>query len=273
MYRTIFTYLSSPQTADNLSEVSAFLADTHHRAHLIGAHNSSRISIYGGVPSDFLAQHNHRQREMAAAIEQSFKTAAASRNLSHEWRHKLLNDTDVLGDILRQARAADLVIASDKDQSDPLASFDDLSIRLVLETGRPVLLVPAKTRMNSVGQRITVAWNQSRESARAAFDALPLLRTAASVEILAVNPTQDGATTPGEDLTFALSRHGVKAHAVVVNTTTRSEADELTAALALHQSDMLVMGCYGHSRLREMVLGGVTKHILGHMTIPVLLSH
>lgn len=272
MYKSILTYLSSPQTADNLSEVSAFLADTH-RAHLIGAHNSPRISVYGGVPSDFLARYNQRQREMAAAIEQSFETAATSRNLSHEWRHKALNDIDVLGDIINQALTADLIVACANDTSDPIASFHDVPIRLVLDTGRPVLLVPAKTRMASVGQRVTIAWNHSRESARAAFDALPLLRIAASVEILAINPTQDGATDPGEDLASALSRHGINARSRVVNPTARSEAEELIAALALHDSDMLVMGCYGHARLREMVLGGVTKYVLAHMTIPVLLSH
>ena len=272
MYKTIFTYLPSPQTADNLSEVSAFLAETH-RAHLIGAHNSARISLYGGVPSDVLAQHNHSQRETAKTIEQSFEKATTARNLSHEWRHKALNDTEVLGDIIHQARIADLVVACVNDKSDPLSSFHDVPIRLVLETGRPVLLVPANTQMKTVGQRITVAWNHSRESARAVFDALPLLRTAVSVEILAVNPKQDSAASPGEDLASALSRHGVKARAVVVNAAARSEGDELTAALTLHESDMLVMGCYGHSRLREMVLGGVTKYVLGRMTMPVLLSH
>lgn len=272
MYKTIFTYLSSPQTADTLSELSAHLADTHG-AHLIGAHNSARISLYGGVPADALAQHNHLQREAAASIEQSFETAAKSRTLSHEWRHKALNDTDVLGDIIHQARTADLVVACVNDTSDPLSSFHDVPIRLVLDTGRPVLLVPANAPTKTVGQRITIAWNHSRESARAVFDALPLLRTAVAVEILAVNPTQDGATSPGEDLTSALSRHGVNARTAVVNATGKSDGDEVMAALALHESDLLVMGCYGHSRLREMVLGGVTKYVLGRMTMPVLLSH
>ena len=271
MYKTIFTYLPSPQTADYLSELSGFLADTHG-AHLIGAHNSARIRIYGGAPSDVLAQHNHQQRELAKAIEESFEKAAASRNLSHEWRHKSVDDTEVVTDIIHQARIADLVVILN-DKSDPFSSFHDVPIRLVLETGRPVLLVPGNTQMKTVAQRITVAWNHSRESARAVSDALPLLRAANSVEILAVNPIQDSAANPGEDLASALARHGVNARAVVVNATARPEGEELMAALALHESDMLVMGCYGHSRLREMVLGGVTKHVLGRMTMPVLLSH
>jgi nucleotide-binding universal stress UspA family protein len=154
-----------------------------------------------------------------------------------------------------------------------VGSFHDVPIRLTLETGRPVLLVPADPKMTTVGQRITVAWNHSRESARAAFDALPMLQLAASVQILGINPTADNASGPGEDLASALSRHGVNAHPTVANTAARGEGEELIAALARHESDMLVMGCYGHSRLREMVLGGVTKYVLAHANIPVLLSH
>ena len=128
----------------------------------------------GGVPSDVLAQHNHGQRETAKTIEQSFEKAATARNPSHDWRHKALNDTEVLGDIIHQARIADLVVACVNDKSDPLSSFHDVPIRLVLETGRPVLLVPANTQMKTVGQRIIVAWNHSRESARAVSNALAL---------------------------------------------------------------------------------------------------
>ncbi len=272
MYRTIFTYLTSPQTAENLAEVGAYLADTQ-RAHLIGAHSSARITIYGGVPSDFLAQHNQVLREAAKSIERSFEKATTSRNLSHEWRHRSVNDTEVLADIIHQARIADLIITSIHDKSDPLGSYYDVPIRLAMETGRPVLIVPAKTQIKSVGQRITIAWNDSRESTRAVFDALPLLRTAVSVEIVAINSTQDSAINPGQDLASVLSRHGVNASAMQANAASGSEGDELMAALARHESDMLVMGCYGHSRLREMVLGGVTKYVLAHAAMPVLLSH
>jgi nucleotide-binding universal stress UspA family protein len=272
MYRTIFVYLSSPETADAVSEVGAVLAETH-RAHLIGAHNSPRLNIYGGVPSDVLSQYNHSQREAAKAIERSFEKAAKPRNLAYEWRHKALDDTDVMGDLIRQARVADLVVTGHNDKADPLHRFHDVPVRLALETGRPVLLVPADATMKTVGQRVTIAWNHSRESARAVFDALPLLRTAASVEILCINPMQDSASSPGKDLASALFRHGVSSRIAVVSATARSECEELAAAVALHESDMLVMGCYGHSRLREMVLGGVTKYVLAHMTMPVLLSH
>lgn len=272
MYKTILTYLSSPQSAPLVSEVSAYLADKH-RAHLAGVHHSARISLYGGIPSDVLAQHNHKQREAAEAIEQAFRAAASSRNLEQEWRHKAMRDTEVMGDIIEQGRLADLVVACGNDDEDPLASFHDVPVRLVMETGRPVLLVPAKGSFQTIGERVTVAWNHSRESARAAFDALPLLKAASEVQILAVNSTKDGATQPGADLAASLVRHGVNAKTALANSTSSSDGEALLRSVADHGSDMLVMGCYGRPRFLEFVMGGVTKHVLAHMSVPVLMAH
>lgn len=272
MYKTIFTYLPSAPSAALLTEVAAYLADKCG-AHLIGAHNSARLSIYGGIPSDYLAQYNQRQRDEAAAIEKSFEQVAAGRNVAHEWRHKAMIDTEAFNDIVSQARTADLIVAGGKGQEDPLGEWYDLPVRLVLETGRPVLLIPADGKFTSIGARVTVAWNHTRESARAAFDALPLLKMASSVRVLAVNSTEAGATSPSEDLAATLARHGVNAVASVATSTARSDGEELLANLATDGSDLLVMGCYGHSRLREMVLGGATRKVLATMKMPVLMSH
>jgi nucleotide-binding universal stress UspA family protein len=118
-----------------------------------------------------------------------------------------------------------------------------------------------------------VAWNHSRESARAAFDALPLLKMAATVRVLAVNSPVDGVDNPSQGLAASLTRHGVNAEAAISNTTQQSEAEELLGELRRSNSDMLVMGCYGHSRLREFVLGGATRNVLNKMSVPVLMSH
>lgn len=272
MYKTIFTYLPSAASAALLTEVAAYIADKCH-AHLIGAHNSARIALYGGIPADYLAQHNHQQRLLAESIEKSFELTAGARNLSREWRHKVLIDTEAFADIVHAARTADLIVAGGKGEEDPIGNWYDFPIRLVMETGRPVLLVPQADEIKTVGERITVAWNHSRESARAVFDALPLLKMAGSVRILAVNSLVEGAEGPSQALATALSRHGVNAEAAVSNTTERNEAEQLFAELTRTGSDMLVMGCFGHSRWREMVLGGVTRHVLSHMNMPVLLSH
>lgn len=272
MYKTIFTYLPSASSAANLSQVAAELAEKCG-AHLTGAHNSARITLYGGIPSDYLAQFNQTQREEAAAIEQSFVQAASSRGIPHEWRHKAMKDTDAFTDIVNQARAADLIVAGGKGQEDPIGEWYDLPIRLVMETGRPVLLVPGNGNFSGIASRVTVAWNHTRESARAAFDALPLLKLAGSVRVLAVNSTEAGAMSPSQDLAATLARHGVKAEAAVSTTTSRSDGEELLANLATDGSDLLVMGCYGRSRFREMVLGGATRQVLKSMKTPVLMSH
>ncbi|WP_170937213.1 MULTISPECIES: universal stress protein [Rhodomicrobium] len=272
MYKTILTYLPSPQSAPVLTEVAASLAEKCG-AYLIGAHNSARLSLYGGIPADYLAQFNQQQRDDAAAIRESFEQIASERSLPHEWRHKAMKDTDAFDDIVTQGRAADLIVAGGRGQEDPLGEWYDLPIRLVMETGRPVLLVPVDGQFSVIGERVTVAWNHTRESARAAFDALPLLKLASSVRVLAVNSTNAGAGSPSEDLAATLSRHGVDAVASVATTTSRSDGEELLASLTGDGSDLLVMGCYGHSRLREMVLGGATRQVLATMRTPVLMSH
>lgn len=272
MYKTIFAYLPSTLSAGLLTEAGAYLAEKCH-AHLIGAHNSARITLYGGIPSEYLAQHNKEERETADAIHETFEKVAGARNVSREWRQRAMKDVEAFADIVSAARTADLIIAGGKGESDPIGHWYDLPIRLVMETGRPVLLVPADGKVATMGERITVAWNHSRESARAAFDALPLLKMASSVRVLAVNSPEDGLDGPSKALAASLARHGVNAEAAVSNTTERSEGEELLAELQRSNSDMLVMGCYGHSRLREFALGGTTRYVLQHMTVPVLMSH
>jgi nucleotide-binding universal stress UspA family protein len=271
MYKTIFAYLPSAKSAALLSGVAADLA-ARHQARVIGAHNSAKFMIYGGIPEDFEALHAQEQRQRADAIEKSFTEATAARGVQAVWRHKAMTDTDAFADIVAAARSADLIVAGGAGEDDPLGHWYDLPIRLVLETGRPVLLVPAQHGEVVFGARVTVAWNHSREAARAAFDALPLLMGAKSVRVLAINSTVVGTENPSDDLAAALAEHGVKAEAAAI-ATGRSEAEELLEEAARSHSDLLVMGCYGHSRWREMVLGGATRYVLDNMRTPVLMAH
>lgn len=272
MYSTIFIYFSSPQTAEALADAGVQLA-AQQGGHLIGAHNSATVSLYGRIPSNILAEHRANQSKEAAAIEEIFTKATAGKTISHEWRHQFVKDTRVIDDIVEQARIADLVIACPDDVADSQAGLHNVPVRLALETGRPVLLIPAEAKRRPIGKRIALAWSPSRESARAVFDALPLLKGADVVTVISVAASDDGAAEPAKDIVAALARHKITAGSAVVKAADRGEGAELLAAAQSHDCDLLVMGCYGHSKLREMVLGGVTKYILSHPAIPLLVAH
>lgn len=273
MYKTILLYLPSVESAQVIANEAALLA-RQHGAKLIGSHSVVRITVYGGIPADVLAHHNERERREAEAVQVIFEEAAQRHELDHEWRARPAKDTDVFREIVAQCRSADLVISPAKDFADPLGHWYDLPERLAMETGRPLLLLPRDRSVEGFGKRIIVAWNGSRESARSAFDALPMLRVADSVCVLTLAAHPDSPLSVGaEEFTATLKRQGVKAELAFVGATARPDGEELLAQAKERNCDMLVMGFYGRSRLSEMLWGGVTRHVLKEMSIPVLTSH
>ena len=172
------------------------------------------------------------------------------------------------------ARHADLMIISQDDASAPVAGgFADY---VVMDSGRPVLMVPYIGAATPVDGTVLVAWNGTRESARAVNDALPLLSMARQVQVVVADPDDTplyDSPLPGADLCEHLARHGLKVESKVLRGGQGSAGDQLLSHAADVSANLIVMGAYGHSRLREMVLGGVTLHMLRHMTVPVLMSH
>jgi nucleotide-binding universal stress UspA family protein len=210
--------------------------------------------------------------EMMAA----FETAGRARNVALVWCVVDAGSTSVAEVVLQHARSADHVVVAQTDAKWPGSQRLDIADRLVLGSGRPVLIIPNEGRQRDVGERILVAWNARREAARAVFDSLPLLQRAKEVRVIWVNPESEGQLAqdiPAADICAALARHGVKCEATqAVQPRTNVGQTRLTHAKYC-AADLLVMGCYGHSRLREFVLGGASEHVLRHMTIPVLMSH
>jgi nucleotide-binding universal stress UspA family protein len=149
-------------------------------------------------------------------------------------------------------------------------------VNVLLASGRPLLAVPYAGQFERVGDRVLVAWNASREATRAVNDALPLLRGATIVTVLAVNPKhgiEGHGDVPAADIVLHLARHGVKAEAAHTIANDISEGDALLSYAADLGADLIVAGGYGHSRARETVFGGVTRTLLEEMTVPMLLSH
>jgi nucleotide-binding universal stress UspA family protein len=266
---------NAPGLATRLDVALAMAAA--HDAHLAALHviAATVLPAYvaGQLPADLVAQQKRFLREDAARLVSSADAAARRAGRSIEIREV---EGDIVSTALLHARHADLTIVGQTggESAKPSMPAPDLPETLMLESGRPVLVVPRFGRFTYVGERVLLAWNGGREAARAANDALPILARAHAVTVLSVNPKADAVPRhPGADIGAHLARHGVK---VEVDTSVALDidvGDALLSRAADLSCDLIVMGAYGRSRMREWALGGATRHLLRHMTVPVLFSH
>ncbi|HEX2256264.1 MAG TPA: universal stress protein, partial [Afifellaceae bacterium] len=227
-----------------------------------------------GVGADFYNAQDKMLAEEADRTEEAYRARLGAAGLAGEWLRLPSDDEPAMRSAIAFCRAADLVVASQYDEALPGAAayFPE---DLVLGAGRPVVLVPAAGRFSEIGKRVLIAWSGTRESARAAFDALPLLYDAAEVRVFLIGRS-DAADPRGqsaEDLATTLRRRGVAAEAHVAAPGEGPIADQTLAHAAEYGADLMVMGCYGHSRLRETIFGGVTSGVLDRMNLPVLMSY
>lgn len=172
--------------------------------------------------------------------------------------------------LLEQTGAADVVIVGRQGRSDHRDwRFSVDPGVIVLEAGRPILLVPPNTDRLSA-QRIVIAWKNAREARRAVWDALPFLKDAEAVLVVSAGPEESGA----RDLQGYLRKHSITANLVQDSAIGEgSIADVLLKRAQREGADLLVSGAYGHSRTREWILGGVTRDLLDHASICCLMSH
>ena len=257
-----------------------------HGAHLTGlyvveplqlaGYLSPSVSGYVDIAAMEAIEARHREAAQAAAarVEPVFAEACRVAGVTGEWRF-VEGDTAEIG--VLHARYADLAIVGQLDPENPPASsgMARLPEQLALASGRPVLIIPYAGRFESIGRRVLVAWSRTREAARALNDALPVLQRADNVMVLSINPERGAAAgeLPGADIARHLARHGVKAEASYTVAEDIDVGNALLSRAADLGADLIVMGCYGHSRMRELILGGATREILRHMTVPVLMSH
>lgn len=277
-YKTILAVLDSERSAPPITRFAADLARTFS-AHVIGL----RAEMLATVPliapmeiPDPAAVEALQQAAQAETrrIETVFRAGMEREGLSFEWRPYVSSAGYSSDSVQECLRASDLVLAFQNDAEHGNDSSADLDA-LLFESGRPVLLVPHILKEPQPIRRALVAWNGSREAARAAFDALPLLMRADSVEIFSVDPPGMPRQAPdlaGTDLANALSRHGVKVTLKTEENCPVPTATAIENRLADDGIDLLVMGGYGHSRWWEMLFGGVTRSVLESMTALTLLS-
>jgi nucleotide-binding universal stress UspA family protein len=278
-YKTMLLHLNDELRAAKLMEAAFCLADDS-AAHVIALYVMPSVAPPLGMSA--FSGRAWIQKMLSSFREQGdrIKTAFEGRvkehaNLTYEWRFdESAYDENVAGAVINHARAADVVIVS---QGVHNLWIDDVPERAAVESGRPVLVIPDEGEFRPFGREIAVAWKASREATRAVFDALPLLVKAKHVRLVTVKDASEATTGSnqalGTDLADCLLRYGIDAQTEAIAGGDMSVGESLLDYAGRRYQDMIVMGLYGHSRFREFLLGGVSRHILQHMTVPILFAH
>ncbi|WP_454908556.1 universal stress protein [Variovorax gossypii] len=275
---TIAVHLDHTERCEVRTLLAARLA-RRHRSHLVGIVTTGIEVTPPTMPAhaeleDCIAGASLHLRRRAETVAHVFRCRIAAPALpSFDTR---LVDGEPVGAVIGHGRASDLVVVG---QADECAVVDHAMRRLpeevMLQAGRPVLIVPRAGRFDRALDRVLVAWDGSREAAISVRHALPLLRKAAKVTLISFLQEGDAdagrALCPGEMSNWLL-RHGIRADIEQVETSWHF-SDALLDSAASLESDLLVMGGYGHARMRERMLGGVTRDLLARATVPILIAH
>jgi nucleotide-binding universal stress UspA family protein len=274
MIRNILLQLDRDDRNAERTALAVALAQ-RHEAHLTGLFAHLGLpAVYpwgeGLFAREVLQRHEETTDEAAGKLRAEFEQRAGAARVSHEWR---MEEEEGMQSILATyARYADVAVVSQTARS----ALEDgpgsrLAEEVVLASGAPTIIVPDVGKFDKAIDRAVIAWNGSRESSRAVRDALPILQAVEKVVLFGVHSDQDDL--PGSEIARYLARHGIKVddwHTIADDT---DVGDAILNAVADYTADLLVMGAYGHARLREFVFGGATRHVLRHMTSPTLLVH
>ena len=277
--KTILLSLAQWRSSDDARDLAIRIAQNFD-GHIIGYYPIPGPAIMNlGMPGmDFNVEDPVRRLflDRMPDIKSEFETSMKKENVPFDWRAERRMEPALHTAIAENGRESDLIVisqaeAGSRDAKDLISYIGNI----VIGAGRPVLVVPPLNRELTNFDQISIGWNGSRESSRAVFDALPFLKKAKAVWITSVNPDENQTLPdqlPGSELAAALARHSVKAEVKELRNRIKVE-DALTEHVVQDNVDLLVLGAYGHSRLREQIFGGVTDYVLRNMPCPVLFSN
>lgn len=282
-YKSLLAWVDNSPRSEATLDVAVRLASAFG-AHLRVVHlrdsvpaqvlaTDPRAEIYTGALFNDVAERNDKR---AAELEAALRDRATAVGLAGaDW---LTTGNTVLDHLVTAARYADLCVMgqSGDEQYDAVFAYpSNFPASLALSSGRPLLILPRTGRFEAIGRHVVVAWNGSREAARAVSDALPFLEKARQVTVLIGGsaPSREVDGSASADIEAYFSYRGIRATVEQRPLADVSATDLLLSRAAELDADLLVMGAYGHSRVRELVLGGVSRDILQRMTLPVLMSH
>jgi nucleotide-binding universal stress UspA family protein len=284
--RDLLVYVDQSERASERLRLAADLASRHmSRLTAIYVRELTPAQIHelsiaelGQGSSDAITRTNRSIRESvdeaAERLRAALEEVKREHSLEVEWRC-----LDGVGSIVvpQHARFADLCILSQDVSAAATATGYTFSEELLFVSGRPVVFVPAQGSFDTLGRHILIAWNSSRASTRAVNDALPLIERAEQVTVLAVNPAEFAeryGALPPEKMVEHLRRHGASVEGIWLNIIpVGSIADAVQAEAHKVGADLIVAGAFGHPRLWEKLLGGVTRDLLARMNLPILMSY
>ena len=280
--RNLLVYLDATAATDKRIDAAVSLA-ARHGAHLVALTCIGEFLMPGWtqVPGDVLEHHRRLQEENAEAILTRFRAQAERVGVPYETRISHVASNEIGHEVALHARYSDLAILGQVDPDEVPSGGRHVVEQVALDCGRPVLVIPyigAPEHGGAVhiGRNVMVAWDAGREAARAVNDALPFLAAAESARLVVINPEAGGlrhGQEPGADIGLHLARHDIEVDVQTYDMPDLGPGDALLAQVSDEGCDLLVMGAYGHSRMRELVLGGATRTVLHQMTVPVLMSH
>lgn len=230
-------------------------------------------TVMGGIPPEIIESQRAESNKKARAAIARFEQAAKRAGISMETRTISASISGAADQIGRIGRRFDLIVVGQPGRKDSLPD-EVVDEGVLFESGRPVIFVPFIQKGGMKLDRIMVCWDGSRAATRAIADAIPLLKKAKQVEVVIISDKPNKRDeVPGADLGQHLARHGLKVDVKRITSPDIDVPSTILSYAADSSADMIVMGGYGHSRLREFVLGGATRGLLESMTVPVLMSH
>ena len=277
-YKSITTFIGSQAELDATLPAAITIAqaqDGHLTACMLGVDMTPAGGFYMGASPILLQETLERAQGDAEVLEALARRRLERDTLRWATESAVVQFGGLPGLVGLRARFSDLVVQSRPYGREALPTQEAVIESTLFEGRSAILVVPETGLKPAFGERVVVAWNQSNEALAAVRRALPLLRAADQVCIVIVNPPAHSPerSDPGGLLTQMLARHGVRCEVSVLAKTLPRVSDVLLRHMADADASLLVMGAYGHSRLREAILGGATRNVLQNAEFPVFLAH
>ncbi len=274
-YKTILLCLNEIDRVPQLIAVARQMG-VKFNAHISGLYVIPSVQViatdgYGAAAAVFDNVQKYFKDKLPK-VREAFEYGMNEDKIAFDLRVIDSNQSVIASDVIENCRNADLVVVSAPDREKGEHVEADFVERIVLSAGRPVMILPFKGKTEIKFDDVMLAWNDSRESSRATFDALPFMQRAKRTKIVTVDAAPRGSIQ-GANIAETLDRDGVKCEVLNVASGGMSTGETLLRAANDHGAGLLVLGAYGHTRLTEWVFGGATRYVLRNLDRPVLMSH